>query len=91
MELEPAEFIRRFMLHILPQRFCKVRYYGILSIKNRTDKLRLCFALIDKVQMPPRFDGLKMMQILEWLTGKDYSICPCCKTGHMQIYKPPEC
>jgi hypothetical protein len=90
MELEPVEFIRRFMLHILPQRFCKVRYYGILSIKNRTDKLRLCFALIDKVQMPPRFDGLNMIQILEWLTGKDYSICPCCKTGRMQRYKPPE-
>jgi hypothetical protein len=90
MELEPAEFIRRFMLHILPQRFCKVRYYGILSIKNRTDKLRLCFALIDKVQLPPRFDGLNVMQILECLTGKDYTICPCCKTGQMQRYKPPE-
>jgi hypothetical protein len=91
MELEPAEFIRRFMLHILPLRFCKVRYYGILSIKNRTDKLRRCFALIDKVQLPPRFDGLNMIQILEWLTGKDYSICPCCKTGKMKRYKPPEC
>jgi hypothetical protein len=90
MELEPMEFIRRFMLHILPQRFCKVRYYGILSIKNRTDKLMLCFALFDKLQLPPRFQGLTMTQILKLITGKDYSLCPCCKTGHMQIYKPPD-
>ena len=90
MELEPLEFIRRFMLHILPQRFCKVRYYGILAIKNRNTKLQQCFALIDKVQLPPRFTGLTRIQILKLLTGKDYSLCPCCKTGHMQIDKPPE-
>ena len=90
MTLEPLEFIRRFMLHILPQRFCKVRYYGILAIKNRNTKLLQCFALIDRVQLPPRFAGLTMIQILELLTGKDYSLCPCCKTGHMQIEKPPE-
>ena len=89
MQLHPMEFIRRFMLHILPERFCKVRYYGILSIKNRTDKLRHCFYLIGKVQLPPRFAGLKMMQILKLITGKDYSLCPCCHTGHMIRYKPP--
>jgi len=88
--MNALEFIRRFMLHILPLRFCKVRYYGILSIKNRKDKLLLCFDLIDKVKLPPRFDGLNTFQILLLLTGKDYSLCPCCKTGHMQILKPPE-
>ena len=90
MELKPMEFIRRFMLHILPERFCKVRYYGILSIRNRNDKLMQCFALLDKVKLPPRFQGLTMTQILQLLTGKDYSLCPCCRTGHMQIYKPPD-
>ena len=90
MELSPLEFIRRFMLHILPERFCKVRYYGIFSIRNRNTKLLLCLALIDKVQLPPRFMGLNTIQILLLLTGKDYSLCPCCKTGHMQKYKPPE-
>jgi hypothetical protein len=90
MELNPVEFIRRFMLHILPARFCKVRYYGILAIKNRTDKLMLCFVLLDKIKLSPRFQGLTMYQILELLTGKDYSLCPCCKTGHLQIFKPPD-
>jgi hypothetical protein len=89
MELHPLEFIRRFMFHILPARFCKVRYYGILAIKNRSTKLRQCYALIDKVRLPPRFDGLDRMQILKLLTGRDYSLCPCCKTGHMKRYLPP--
>ena len=90
MQLSLPEFIRRFMLHILPERFCKVRYYGIFSIRNRNTKLLLCFALIDKLQLPPRFKGLTMIQILELFTGRDYSLCPYCKTGHMQKYKPPE-
>jgi hypothetical protein len=90
MELAPMEFIRRFMLHILPQRFCKVRYYGILSIRNRKTKLNHCFALIDKIQLPPRFAGLNTIQILILLTGKDHSLCPCCQKGHIQRYKPPE-
>jgi hypothetical protein len=89
MQLAPAEFIRRFMLHILPQRFCKVRYYGIFAIKNRNTKLRHCFNLIGKVQLPPRFGGLNSMQILKLLTGKDYTLCPCCQTGQMRILKPP--
>jgi hypothetical protein len=89
MELTPLEFIRRFMLHILPKRFCKVRYYGILAIKNRNTKLCKCLDLIGKVMLPPRFAGLDTLQILTLLTGKDYSLCPCCHAGHLQRYKPP--
>jgi hypothetical protein len=90
MQLQAREFIRRFMLHILPLRFCKVRYYGIFSIKNRNNKLKHCLALIGKVQLPPRFTGLNLIQILKLLTGRDYSLCTCDKKGHMQPYKPPE-
>ncbi|MDR0795692.1 MAG: IS91 family transposase [Tannerella sp.] len=94
MILKPIEFIRRFLLHVLPQRFCKVRYYGILSIKNRNTKLTLCYDLINKAQLPPRFNGLNVIQILMLLTGKDFSLCPCCNSGQMQMqmkrFKPPE-
>jgi hypothetical protein len=89
MELHPMELIRRFMLHILPERFSKVRYFGILSIKNRNTKVQHCFALINKVQLPPRFEGLNMMQILKLITGKDYSLCTCCQTEQMKRYFPP--
>jgi len=42
MTLEASEFIRRFLLHVLPSRFVKIRHYGILSNRNRNIKLRLC-------------------------------------------------
>jgi len=90
MVLSPLEFIRRFMFHILPKRFCKVRYFGILSIKNGTSKLLLCFDLINKVKLPPRFSGLTVRGILELITGRDYSLCSRCKKGHMKYCKPPD-
>ena len=42
MVLDAPEFIRRFLLHVLPSRFVKIRHYGILSNRNRNRKLRLC-------------------------------------------------
>ena len=90
LTLDAMEFLRRFMLHVLPQRFCKVRYYGILSIKNRKTKLARCLELIGKAQLPPRFQGLDLIRILQLLTGIDYSICPCCQTGRMKRYNPLE-
>jgi hypothetical protein len=42
MSLDASEFIRRFLLHILPDGFMKIRHYGILSNRNRNSKLRQC-------------------------------------------------
>ena len=89
MTLHALEFIRRFMQHILPKGFSKVRYYGILSIKNRKDKLLRCLELINKILLPSRFEGLRTEQIFVLLTGKDYTLCPVCGTGIMRILKPP--
>ena len=52
MTLASSEFIRRFLLHVLPSRFVKIRYYGILSNRNRNHKLRLCQKLtLSKIRM----------------------------------------
>ena len=90
MSLSAMEFIRRFMQHILPKGFCKVRYYGILSIRNRKEKLIRCLDLLNKILLPPRLKGLSMSQIIERLTGKNCSLCPTCGNGTMRILKPPE-
>lgn len=90
MTLPVLEFIRRFMQHILPKGFSKVRYYGILSIKNRKDKLLRCLALINKILLPSRFEGLSIDRIFNLLTGKDYTLCPVCGDGIMRILKPPD-
>ena len=47
MTLDADEFIRRFLLHILPDGFHRIRYYGFLANGGRGDKLALCRRLLD--------------------------------------------
>lgn len=46
MNLAAEEFIRRFLLHVLPSGFTKIRHYGILSNRNLGSKLALCLRLV---------------------------------------------
>ena len=47
MTLDADEFIRRFLLHVLPDRFQRIRYYGLLGNRRRGEKLARCRALLD--------------------------------------------
>lgn len=42
MSVTAEEFIRRFLMHVLPDKFVKIRHYGILSNRNRVTKLKKC-------------------------------------------------
>jgi hypothetical protein len=46
MTLEAEEFIRRFLLHVLPSGFMRIRYFGFLSNRHRTEKLKRCRKLL---------------------------------------------
>jgi hypothetical protein len=46
LTLEALEFIRRFLLHVLPEQFVKIRYYGILGHRSRKTKLSRCKRLL---------------------------------------------
>jgi hypothetical protein len=46
MTLEAHEFIRRFLLHVLPSRFQRIRHYGFLANRTRKKKLELCRTLL---------------------------------------------
>jgi hypothetical protein len=46
MTLQATEFIRRFLLHVLPRGFVKIRHFGFLANRGREDNLRLCRALL---------------------------------------------
>lgn len=83
MELDAVEFIRRFMLHILPEGFCKIRYYGIFASRNRTSKLKKIRKVLDRKTTKAKYAGLSRNEILHLLTGIDPLKCPCCKTGNM--------
>ena len=49
MTITANEFIRRFMLHVLPENFTKIKHYGILSNKNKKNNIRFCRFLISKI------------------------------------------
>ncbi len=48
MSLTPAEFIRRFLLHVLPRRFHRIRHYGLIANRQRADNLALARKLLAK-------------------------------------------
>ena len=85
MTLDAAEFIRRFLLHVLPQRFAKIRYFGFLANRHRRNWLSLCRQLLDAPA--PETDP----QLLDWksrhqaLTGQSLDICPACQKGRMHL------
>jgi len=83
MELSAIEFIRRFVQHILPNGFYKIRYFGLLAIINRKTKLDNCFRLLGSTRIIPKYEGLKWHEIFEIITSKDIFICPVCKKGRM--------
>jgi len=79
-----TEFIRRFLRHVLPKGFVKIRYYGIMANRNKKTKLVLCRKLSKSKKYTGRFNGLKPTEIIGIIRGKDISICPCCKFGSMK-------
>ena len=82
MRLDAFEFIRRFLLHVLPTGFFKVRYYGILASRNLKTKLKRCKALL-KVRLEPPAEKLHWTELFFKITGTDLSLCPKCKEGRM--------
>jgi len=80
MTLDVFEFIRRFLLHVLPKRFVRIRYYGIMCHRYRKQNLVFCKYLlkvfVNDVDDTPSKESWQ--DILFRLTGKDLSICPEC-------------
>jgi len=83
LTISGVEFIRRFLMHVLPRGFVKVRYYGILANRNRQTKLRLCKKLTCTPVYAPRFAGLTTVEIVSLITGRDVTLCPVCKKGRL--------
>jgi len=85
MTLEAFEFIRRFLLHILPDNFVKIRHYGLLSNRNRKTKLRRCQKILGSTSNGKQqsTESESWEELLFELTGIDPRICPCCKKGRM--------
>ena len=90
MWLSFEEFIRRFLQHILPKRFSKVRYYGLFANRDKTKRLaKCCKALGEPIK--PKVILSNWQERFYRLTGIDPTRCPCCEEGKMHtiILLPP--
>lgn len=82
MTLDAEEFIRRFMQHILPSGFYKIRYFGLLASANSELKEQ-CYSLIDEQAELAKTEGLNQFEAIKILLDKDLFLCKKCKEGRM--------
>ena len=83
--ISAVEFIRRFLLHSLPKRFVRIRYYGFLANRNRAANLKTIRLLLG-VSTPMATDMPSLNEMMQKITGVDLTICPCCKKGKMILF-----
>jgi hypothetical protein len=76
MTIDCFEFIRRFLLHVLPDRFVKIRYYGLLGNRNRKEDLALCRRILGVTQSERIVQTWQ--ELLLAVTGIDIMECPVC-------------
>ena len=82
MQLKGEEFIRRFLLHVLPRGYCKIRYYGLFASRNRSVLKRILQAF-GKTIRGLRYAEMDWQDLLKRLIGLDVTSCPVCKKGKM--------
>jgi hypothetical protein len=84
MTLQADEFIRRFLLHVLPNRFMRIRHFGFLANRSRKLQLNRCRELLGLEQ--PSLAGKKSTrQLMLEVTGFDLALCPACRVGTLVI------
>ena len=83
MCLDTGEFIRRFLLHVLPRGFTRLRHYGVLANRGRARKLALCRTLLAQPHPEPREPESPEAMMLR-LTGIDITVCRECGRGTLR-------
>ena len=95
MTLTGSEFIRRFLIHVLPSGFHRIRYYGFLGNCHRARKLDRCRELLGMAPVAPADPPADYRDRFEALTGRSLRECPCCHTGIMVVIgcvnRPRDC
>jgi Putative transposase/Transposase zinc-binding domain len=90
MTLAVGEFLRRFLLHLLPPGFVRIRHYGLLANASRKASIPICKQLLDgKIgpAAPPKETQETWQELLLRLTGVDATLCPQCRNGHLRILR----
>ena len=89
MTVGAVQFLRRFLLHVLPKGMMRIRHYGFLANAVRRRQIARCRALLDIPE--EQIEGRSRQSVETWqelllrLTGRDVSRCPQCKKGRMEM------
>lgn len=88
MTLDAVEFLRRFLLHVLPHGFVRIRHYGLCASTNVNTKLVTARSLLQHPTEPPKPETQPIEPKPWWerffeQTGIDVMACPSCRTGRM--------
>jgi hypothetical protein len=90
MTLKADEFIRRFLLHVLPSRFVRIRHFGMLANRKRKDSIDLCRKILGDIKTETQ----QNTRIETWqeqlfrICGIDVTLCPVCQKGRMWTVAP---
>jgi hypothetical protein len=85
MTLPAHEFIRRFLQHVVPPGFCRLRHFGFLGNRVKEERLQCCRLLLGEApQQLPEVPS-DPVALLLYLTGVDISRCPRCGQGTMLV------
>lgn len=84
MTVSAFEFIRRFLIHIMPHRFMKIRHYGLLGNRNKNTKLKICKQLTNTPILIK--EKISTIELIEKIVGRDISLCPKCKSNRFNRY-----
>jgi hypothetical protein len=82
--LTNVEFIRRYLMHVLPFGFQKIRYYGFLNNRYKTRNLKLIFTIQGHQRFKEKYTNLSMAELLKAVWNIDIHICPECGCCNMQ-------
>ena len=85
LTLTGVEFMRRFLMHVLPKGFIKLRSFGLLSNVNQKTKLELCRKHTHSILIKPIYKDLSTVEIIKLITGRDITKCPSCILGNMNL------
>jgi hypothetical protein len=83
--ISAVEFIRRFLLHSLPENFVRIRHYGFMANRNRNENLNTIRQLIG-VSVTDEEETATLEEMMLQLTGTDINLCPCCNKGKMRFF-----
>ena len=86
-QLEAHTFIQRFLLHVLPSGFMRLRHYGLLANRCKAHTLPRCRQALGQVEPPPPSEPQSVAQWMQKWTGIDITQCPAC--GHQPLERHP--